>query len=387
MRNKMTLGIKNYKDQLYICAKCGYCRVDCPIRKIKGFETSSPRAIFLLVKHYLDKKEGLPSELVEIIYQCTTCGLCREVCPTELDIPEIIRSLRMDIVKEQGKPIKGFIKATDNVLSKGNPLGRDRDERCDWVPDDIIIDKNSPNLFYVGCMYSYWEMHSAELTVRILNKINYSFKIMEEEPCCGMLECWDGEIEVAEEIARKNFEKFKAAGISTIITSCPGCYSTLKEAYPKLIGKEFKIIVLHISELLAQLIEEKKINFERENNITLTYHDPCHLGRYHGIYEAPRKIINALPGVKFIEMENIKEESNCCGGPLRTAFLDYAQEIGKNRALEIVNSGAKYVTTICPQCSISLRQAAALNELDFKVIDLIVLVAYALNLEEAEDYL
>ena len=129
----MTLGIKNYKDQLYICAKCGYCRVDCPIRKVKGFETSSPRAIFLLVRHFLDKNEPFPPELVELIYQCTTCGLCRELCPTELDIPEIIRSMRIDIVKEEGKPIKGFVKATENILAEENPLGRDSGGKLNGV--------------------------------------------------------------------------------------------------------------------------------------------------------------------------------------------------------------------------------------------------------------
>lgn len=383
----LTLGIDNYKDQLYICAKCGYCRVECPIRKVVGFETVSPRAIFLLVKHYLDKKEPLPPALINIIYQCTTCGLCKEVCPTDLDIPEIIRSLRMDIVKQTGKPLKEFVKATESVLKEDNPLGKDRSERFDWVPKEIEIDKNSTNLFYAGCMYSFWEMFSAELTVRILNKINYSFKILEDEPCCGMLQCWSGEVETAKEIAKKNLEKFKAEGITTIITSCPGCYGTLKETYPKLLGDEFNIEVLHISILLAHLIDEGKIKFEIENNITVTYHDPCHLGRFYGIYEAPRKIIKALPGVKFIEMENIKEEANCCGGPLRTSFLDYAQEIGKNRAMEILETGAKYVTTICPQCVISLRQATSLNNLNFEVVDLMVLVAYSLGIKEAEDYL
>ncbi|MHA1378599.1 MAG: (Fe-S)-binding protein [Candidatus Helarchaeota archaeon] len=382
----MSLGMKDYEEMLYMCAKCGYCRVDCPIRKIKGFETSSPRAIFLLVKHFKDKNEELPPELIEIIYQCTTCGLCKETCPIELDIPEIIRSMRIDIVKEQGKPVEGFVMATENVLSVCNPLGRARRERCDWVPDDVKIDKDSPNLFFAGCMSSYWEMYSAELATRIFNRINYSFKILEDEPCCGYLECWSGEEEVAKKIARENVERFKSEGISTIITSCPGCYSTLKEDYPRLLGKETGIEVLHISELFAKLIDEKKLRFEQEQNISVTYHDPCHLGRFHGIYDAPRKIIKSLPGITFIEMENIREESNCCGGPLRTAYLDYAQEIGKNRAIEIADTGAEFVTTICPQCVISLRQVASLNELDFEVIDLIVLIARGLGIEEAEDY-
>ncbi len=383
----MTLRVKDYENQLYICSRCGYCRVECPIRKVKGFETNTPRAIFLLVKHFKEKNEPLPPELIELVYQCSTCGLCKEVCPTELDIPEIIRSIRLDIVKEQGKPIKGFAEATENVLAEGNPLKKSCDERVDWLPDDIKMDENSTNLFYVGCMCSYWETYSAELITRIFNKIKFDFKILEDESCCGMLECWSGEEEIAREIAMKNVERFKAEGIRTIITSCPGCYGTLKEIYPKLLETDFGIEVLHLSELLARLIDEGKITFERSNDITVTYHDPCHLGRFHGIYEAPRKIINALPGVKFIELENIKEESNCCGGPLRTAHLDLAQEVGKIRALEIADSGAKYVTTICPQCVISLRQAASLNELDFEVIDLIVLVAYALNIKEAEDFL
>jgi Fe-S oxidoreductase len=142
---------------------------------------------------------------------------------------------------------------------------------------------------------------------------------------------------------------------------------------------------LHISELLVRLLDEGKLKFTTPLNATITYHDPCHLGRFHRIFDAPRRIIEGLPGVKFVEMDYNRENSNCCGGPLRTAFLEQAEKIGVLRAQEANETGADYVTTICPQCVISLRQSS--SGFNYTVTDLVVLIAKALGIPEADDYL
>ncbi|MHA1650299.1 MAG: (Fe-S)-binding protein [Candidatus Helarchaeota archaeon] len=380
----MVLQLKNYEKELFICAKCGYCRDSCAIWRVNGFDTVSPRGKILLLKYFIEQKKEFPPELIENWYLCCTCGKCAEICPLEIDFPELIRTYRIEFAKNKKNIPKAFLKTTKNILSFGNPLGQSRESRNDWRPDELFLKPDSKNLFFVGCMSSYWTMEIAELVTRILNKIDYDFTILEDESCCGYIEFWSGEIETAKELAENLANKIQAAGITTIFTACPGCYSTLKYDYPKL-NINLAPKILHISELFAQLLNEGKLKFTTPLNSVITYHDPCHLGRFHGIFDAPRQIIRSLPNTKFVEMDFNREHSNCCGGPMRTAFLEYAQKIGRLRAQEANATGAEFVTTICPQCVISLRQSA--QDYDFIVTDLVVLIAKALGIEEADDYL
>jgi len=380
----LTLKLKNFQHEIQICAKCGYCRDECAVWKIRGFDTVSPRGKILLLKHFLEQKKEIPQELINNWYFCCTCGKCAEICPLEIDFPELVRTYRIEFAKNLKSIPKPILKTTDNIISTGNPLGQSRDDRNDWRPDELILGKQSKNLFYVGCMSSYWTMESAELITRILNKIQFDFTILEDESCCGYIEFWSGEVEKAKQLAEQLAGKIEDANISTIFTACPGCYSTLKHDYQK-IGVELKTEILHISELFARLIDEGKMKFTTSLNTKVTYHDPCHLGRFHKIFEAPRYIIKNLPGVEFIEMDYNKENANCCGGPLRTAFLKDAEKIGEIRAKEASETGAKFVTTICPQCEISLRQSS--RNFEYTVANLIILVAKALGIEAADDYL
>ncbi|MDD1777675.1 MAG: (Fe-S)-binding protein [Candidatus Helarchaeota archaeon] len=380
----MSIQIKNLEKELAVCAKCGYCRDECAIWKVNGFDTVSPRGKILLLKHFLEQKKELPPDLIKDWFLCCTCGKCAEICPLEINFPELVRTWRIEFAKNPKNLPAPFLKTTKNIFTTGNPLGRDQAERNNWRPDNLILKKDSTHLFFVGCMSSYWTMDIAELVSRILNKINYDFRILDDESCCGYIEFWSGEIDKAKQLAQKVADKIEAAGITTIFTACPGCYSTLKYDYPKL-GIKLNAEVLHISELLVRLLDEGKLKFTTPLNATITYHDPCHLGRFHRIFDAPRRIIESLPGVKFVEMDYNRENSNCCGGPLRTAFLEQAEKIGVLRAQEANETGADYVTTICPQCVISLRQSS--SGFNYTVTDLVVLIAKALGIPEADDYL
>jgi len=380
----LTIQLKKFEDELFICAKCGYCRTDCAIWKVVGYDTVSPRGKILLLKHFLEQKKEIPPELIQNWYLCCTCGKCTEICPLEIDFPELVRTYRIEFAKNPKNIPEAFLKTTENILATGNPLGKNSEDRNDWRPDDLILKKDSKHLFFVGCMSSYWTMEVAELVCRILNKIQYDFTILEDESCCGYIEFWSGEIDQAQKFAESVTKKIEDAGIATIFTACPGCYSTLKYDYPKL-NIKLNAEILHISELFAHLLDEGKLKFTTPINVTVTYHDPCHLGRFHGIFDAPRYIIQNIPGINFVEMEYTRENSNCCGGPMRTVFIDHAQKIGKLRAKEANDTGAEFVTSICPQCVISLRQSS--SNYNYIVADLVILVAKALGIKEADDYL
>ncbi|MHA1279204.1 MAG: (Fe-S)-binding protein [Candidatus Helarchaeota archaeon] len=380
----MSIRLKNYSIELQICAKCGFCRDSCAIWQIIGFDTVSPRGKILLLKHFLEQENEVPQELVNNWYLCCTCGKCVELCPLEIDFPELVRTIRIEFAKNPKRIPKAFVKTTEKIFASGNPLGHDRGDRTDWLPDDIILTKSSPNLFFVGCMSSYWTMEIAELIGRVLNKIGYDFKILDNESCCGYIEFWSGEIDKAKALAEQLAKRIEEAEVTTIFTACPGCYSTLKHDFPKL-NIKLNAEVLHISELFVELLDDGKLNFTTSIDAILTYHDPCHLGRFHKIYDPPRQIIQKLPGITFVEMDYNRENANCCGGPMRTAYLGHAEKIGRLRAKEANDTGAKFVTTICPQCVISLRQSS--SDYEYVVTDLVVLIAKALGINEADDYL
>lgn len=186
-----------------------------------GFDTVSPRGKILLLKYFLEQKKALPPELINNWYLCCTCGKCYELCPLDINFPELIRTYRIEFVKTERNLPAPFIKTTKNIFTTGNPLGRDQAQRNDWRPDGLILTEGSSNLFFVGCMSSYWTMESAELISRILNKIEYDFTILEKESCCGYIEFWSGEINKARELAENLARTITDAGITTIFTACP----------------------------------------------------------------------------------------------------------------------------------------------------------------------
>lgn len=149
----------------------------------------------------------------------------------------------------------------------------------------------------------------------------------------------------------------------TLFTSCPGCYTTLFDTYPKIVGKlDFEVI--HASELFSRLIDKGKIDFQRRLSATVIYHDPCHIGRFHGIYETPRKFIESIPGVRLVEMDHSKENANCCGGLLRTSHAKYAMDQAGFRAKEATSTGASTLLTFCPMCYSNLRRVAKREKLE-----------------------
>lgn len=367
-----------YENELYVCARCGYCREVCPVKRLIGFERVSPRGKILSHKYSLESGKTPSKELVENWYLCTTCGYCKEVCPTEIDFPEVVKSVRTDLVTRNLGSSEAFVAARKSVQSEGNPLGKLRAERTNWVPADFTPPKKAEYLYFAGCMASYWATETATAIVEVLRKINLNFGILgENEPCCGMISRWGGEKAIAKEMAEKNLEVIRGYGAKTLVTSCPGCYTTFTQDYPNLVGK-LGFNVLHISELLTELIKDGKLKFQKEVPMVVTYHDPCHIGRFHRIFEAPREIISAIPGIKLVEMDYSKAEANCCGGPLRTAYADYSVAISRLRVKEAAETGASTLLTFCPLCYINLRRAAREEKLRLRVTDIPMLLAQAL---------
>ncbi len=265
----------------------------------------------------------------------------------------------------------------DNTESTG--------ETYDSVVKDIQI-KSADSidiLYYVGCTAAY-DNNVKEVainTINIFNELGLNYGILgKEEKCCGSVMLRIGDYEF-ERLAEYNIRLFNALNIKTLVTSCAGCYRTIKGDY-KRIGK-LNMEVLHVAELMARLIREKKLVLEHEVPMKVTYHDPCHMGRHSNVYDTPREILRAIPGLEFVEMDRILEFSRCCGagGGLKAGFPDIQNLMAQERVRDAERTGAERLVSTCPFCYQGLQIGINAISSTVKMTDLTELVALSMGIE------
>jgi heterodisulfide reductase subunit D len=249
--------------------------------------------------------------------------------------------------------------------------------RDKWVPQNVKLSTEPEILYFVGCTESYRRQEIAQATVKILKKANVKFTILGTmEQCCGspLLRTGQSDI-VKQELIPQNIEMMEKVGVEEVVTACAGCDQTLTNDYPMVAGKlPFK--VLHISQYIERLIREGKIEFKKSVAKKVTYHDPCHLGRHIGVFEAPRKVMDAIPGLELIEMPRNRMGSRCCGagGGFKIAFNDTATIIGAKRVREANETEADVIITTCPFCKTNLLHGANTIDGGLQTFDLVELL-------------
>ncbi len=400
-------NLRKVKDAALSCIQCGQCRVPqwpikgiydvCPIYKTEitsRFEPYTARGKNVILKGLLWEDLPLSQEISEIFFQCTLCGGCKEFCfdahNDSIDFPnqrwmkqvEVYEALRADLV-EAGFPIEAQVPMNKAMVEFLNPYGRDNKEKINWTEKLDFKIKNASNesadvLYFVGCTAALTPQiqEVAIKTAKILNKCSVDFAIFgEEEVCCGSVAMRTGDRKAFKEIVDKNLALFEKSGIKTIVTSCAGCYRTLKKDYEGLLGD---IEIFHTIEFLDNYLEENKIELKKLD-LKVTYHDPCHIGRHMKLYEAPRNILNKIS--TLIEMRTYREGAMCCGagGGVKKGFSDLSLEIAKNRIKEAEDTGVKTLVSTCPFCYRNLSDAIEALSLDIKMVDLIELILEALD--------
>jgi len=325
----------------------------------------------------------------------------------------MVRELKFRLV-EDGQGLNQHQAIIDNLTKEGNTLGGPRKARGDWAIDlDLphLPAEKSEVLFHAGCRFSFDKelQKSARNAVRLLQEAGVNIGIMgAQELCCGGRTYSMGYRDEFTHFAKANMAAWTKAGVKTIVTSCSDCYHAFKRLYPKL-GSQVK--VFHTVEYLDSLIREGKITFRHEIPMTVTYHDPCHLGRqgepyipwngvekkikgqivvyepekprYNGawgVYDPPRNVLRSIPGVKLVEMERIREYSWCCGagGGVREAYPEYSNWTASERIAEARETGANALITACPWCERNFLDALKSTGDSIKVYDIIDLVQEAL---------
>ena len=345
------------------CVRCGACRSVCPAFQESGWESAGTRGRIMILKG-LDSCLTPDPQVLDSLNSCTTCALCTELCPAGINPPRLIESGRRQMV------LKGLMTGKQkslagNILSSGNTFGLS-DDRLSWLADRSSILKKAEYAYFVGCMNSYRYTETAARTFSLLQR--FGATILPAEKCCGsplMRMGFD-----AQKLMQENSRQINEIGASTVITGCAGCHTTLKNSYPE----DFE--VKSVSEFLVEHLSELDL---RKLDFSVSYHDPCHLGRHSRIYDQPRKLIEAVCNLE--EMKTSRESARCCGGGggVRYGYKDLSLRMAKRRLSE-VPEGVDYIVTSCPLCIRNLRDAGAG---EVKVIDLVDLLAMALPKESS----
>lgn len=356
------------------CYQCGRCTGVCPISAVSEFR---PRKFMLGAQ--LDRAELLESEL---LWQCSTCDACVKVCPQKVKPPEVITSLRSRLV-EAGQLPQEAADALENIYRRNNPWGLPKSERAKWAEGLSLrrFERGMEWLWFVGCAPSYDPRSQAvaKSLVKILAHAGVEAGFLgEEERCCGDSARRLGEEGLFQLLAEQNSAQLNEAGPEKILTTSPHCYSVFSNEYPKL-----RVRAWHYSQLLAELVQAGRLAFALpEEELTVTYHDPCYLGRHNNIYEEPRAVLSAIPGIRLVEMARNREQSFCCGGGGGRMWVETKEREhpGEVRVKEALATGAKVLVTACPFCLINFDEAAkSLNvEGTLEVWDLAELVSMRL---------
>ncbi len=235
-------------------------------------------------------------------------------------------------------------------------------------------------LLYMGCMSPYRRPNIVTTTKNILDKCKVDYDLLSDEPCCGGFLFRTGQLEAAKERVRKNFEYLKSNGVEKIVTFCPGCYRAFTCDYPS-VEPEFNIEIEYISKTLKNLIDSGKLVLKNSFPIKVTYHDPCHLARHCGVYDEPREIIKAIPGVEFFDLIRSREDAKCCGagGGVMSAYRENTERSSEKRINDVIRQQGKVLITTCPFCNLSLANAAERMKVDVQVLDLPEIVWKAIS--------
>lgn len=335
---------KNYREQILQCSRCGFCQAVCPVFGATLRPALNARGKMLLLKEVMDERIDLDDNLIESLFQCTTCASCAENCPSGVKVPDVIKQVRKDMVfiGTCHPAFKGMNEVLDkytNIYAEedAEDFGRKKKDAAEYV-------------YFVGCVGLYREDEGTESALALLDRLKVDYTLIDEVCCSGVLE--DVGYRMKVDLARKNIDSILATGAKSVITGCPYCFRTFnnKPQYARL--KENGLTVVHVS----QFLQDFDIGVQTDKRVT--YHDPCDLGRHCGIYEEPRSTIRRI-APNFVELPHHHADSLCCGagGGVRGAFPKNSIAMARRRLEEAEQIGAEVLLTECNSCVHNLSNA------------------------------
>jgi Fe-S oxidoreductase len=421
------MALEDYRTDMETCRRCSACKF-IPLEKVEGFQhvnvcpsiarynfhtySAGGRMVFQVAM--LENRVGYSDKLLEVVYNCQMCGACDVSCKYAMDM-EVLEPLYEFRIKcvEDGHTVPALDSVINSLRKQGTMVPGAKAKRGDWAEGLDVKDftrQKTRVIYHAGCRTCYdqdmWKV--AKATIFLLQKAGVDVGIGgENELCCGGRAYQMGYKEDLLNQARQNMELFKKAGAEILVTGCADCYHAFKVLYDKF-GMKGDLEVLHTTEYLDRLLKEGKLKPTKEVDVRVTYHDPCHLGRLgepyihwegreipghirifdpprefrrgtYGIYEPPRDVLKSIPGLKFVEMDRIKEYAWCCGagGGVKETNPEFARWTAGERIREAEATGAEALVTACPGCEQSFNNTIKENGSSLKVYDVVELLEQA----------
>ncbi len=382
--------------EIEACTSCQLCADLCPT--VSASQEGELSAIYRIdgLKQILKSRTGLfrrllgkkgPSEeqwrhFSDTVFLCTLCGNCQEFCPVGIHVKDLWLSLRQDLVHSNFYPKKVEM-IRDNLEESHNVFAEDNEERADWVedlreaPDHGYVKDQAEVVYFTGCVAAYFPL-AQKIPIALAEIMEVSgvdFTLLgEEEWCCGFPLLGAGLKDMLQETMDHNIAAVRKKGAKEIIFACPSCYHLWCEYYPH----DYEIT--HVSQFLMNLINENRVPL-KELPLTVTYHDPCDLGRGARVFDEPREVICSIPGVRLVELPRNREDCQCCGGGGNLEMIDanLSGEIARQKINEVLGTGAQAVVTSCQQCVRTMTANVRKNKLSIEVMDITQLIHKALK--------
>ncbi len=385
--------------ELDACTRCGECIEWCPTFTEKAdLDAITPLRKIEAVRSFVNQQYGWrarifgPRPLNEDAvkghstgtYDCTLCGRCSVVCPVHIDTRSLWIAMRETLV-DQGVYPEPLDHLRETVSTHYNISGDANTERLIWsqnlaeIPDGVGGKAQAEVVYFVGCVASFYPQSYSipQSMVQILERAGTDYMTLGgEEWCCGFPLIIAGMGDAVVESVRHNVKAVRQTGAKRLVASCPSCYHTWKDEYPHILHEPLGFEIVHSTELMEEFIGAGKLELKPLEE-TITYHDPCDLGRASDVYDAPRNVIRAIPGVNFVEMKDHREYSLCCGGggDVEMADKDLSEAVAKSRVVQAAETEAKYLLSACQQCTRTLAGAARRDKVRVRVMDVAQLVA------------
>lgn len=360
------------RNPLYPCIQCGKCTGGCPI------STISPH---FNIRRFIYEALNSNGEAIayqhESLWDCSTCKACVKRCPKKIDHTDFLVSMRSVLVEDGQLPpkIRDVLKS---ISVRGNPWNIGQEKRSEWAQGlNIKSITDAEILYYVGCTPAF-DPRLQKVAISLataLTKGGVNFGILgNDEVCCGNEIRRMGDIWSFDALKEMNLEMFKQFPIKQIITTSPHCYNTFKNEYP-----ELSVDIKHYTQVVYDLIKKKKLKFTKALEKTVTYHDPCFLGRQNQIFDEPRAILKSIPGLRFVEMDRAQERSLCCeggGGRMWIEAHEAKERTAMIRVQDALDHGAEILATACPFCILTLEDAVKSSGFEdrIKICDIMELV-------------